>query len=53
MISFGNLKVEKGVTSAVDAVLSENASFFVKKTKSSNVSQNITFRENLEAPIEW
>lgn len=52
MISFGNLKVEKGVTSAVDAVLSENASFFVKKTKSSNVSQNITFRENLEAPIE-
>lgn len=52
VIQFGNLKVEKGVNSSVDAVLSENAAFFVKKTKSSNISQNITFRENLVAPIE-
>ena len=48
----GSLNVEKGVTSSIDAVLSENASFFIKKTKSSNVVQNVNFKENLEAPIE-
>lgn len=48
----GNLNVKKGVTSSIDAVLSENASFFIKKTKSSNVVQNVNFKENLEAPIE-
>lgn len=51
-IYFGNLPVEKGVEPSVDAVLSENASFFIKKSKSSNVVQNVTFKENLEAPIE-
>ncbi len=48
---FGTLDVKKGVSSSVDAILSENASFFIKKSKSSSVTQNITFRENLEAPI--
>lgn len=48
----GTLNIEKGITSSVDAILSENASFFIKKSKSSNVTQNITFRDNLEAPIE-
>lgn len=48
----GTLDVEKGVTSSVNAILSENASFFIKKSKSSNVVQNVTFKENLEAPIE-
>lgn len=51
-IAFGTLNVEKGVTGTVNAVLSENASFFIKKSKSGNVTQNITFRKNLEAPIE-
>ena len=48
----GNLAVEKGVISSVDAVLSEDASFFIKKSKSSNVVQNISLNEHLEAPIE-
>ncbi|MDE5830662.1 MAG: hypothetical protein K2H53_03120, partial [Clostridia bacterium] len=51
-IVFGNLNVEKGVTGTVNAILSEDASFFIKKSKSSNVIQNVTFRENLEAPIK-
>ncbi len=33
-------------------MLSEDASFFIKKSKSSSVTQNVTFKENLEAPIE-
>ena len=48
---FGTLDVKKGVSSSVNAILLENASFFIKKSKSSSVTQNITFRENLEAPI--
>lgn len=48
----GSLEVEKGVDTSVNAVLSENASFFIKKSKSSSVVQNITFKENVEAPIE-
>lgn len=51
VIAFGNLTVQKGVTSSVNAVLSENASFFIKKSKSSQVTQSITFKDNLEAPI--
>ena len=31
---FGTLGVEKGVDTSVNAVLSENASFFIKKSKS-------------------
>lgn len=50
-IIFGSLNVQKGVTSSVNAVLSEDASFFIKKSKSSGVTQNVTFKENLEAPI--
>ena len=49
---FGTLDVKKGVSPSVNAILSENASFFIKKSKSSGVTQNITFRENLEAPIK-
>lgn len=58
-ISFGNkgdicgtLNVDKGVTKSVNGILSENAAFFIKKTKSSNVVQNVTFNEHLKAPIE-
>lgn len=50
--TLGTLPIEKGVEPSVDAILSENASFFIKKSKSSNVVQNVTFKENLEAPIE-
>lgn len=50
-IGCGTLEVKKGVTSSINAVLAENASFFIKKSKSSNVIQNISFKENLEAPI--
>ena len=57
-ISFGNkgdvvrrIRSKKGVTSSVKAILSEDASFFIKKTKSGNVTQSVTFKENLEAPI--
>jgi len=48
----GNLEVKKGVSTSVNAILSEDASFFIKKSRSSNVTQSITFKENLEAPIE-
>ena len=48
---FGILDVEKGVTSSINGVLSEDASFFIKKSKSSGVTQSINFKENLEAPI--
>lgn len=51
-IVFGNLPVTKGVTSSVNAILAKDASFFIKKTKSSSVVQNVTFKDNLEAPIE-
>lgn len=51
-ILFGNVTIEKGVSSQIDAVLEEDASFFVEKTKSSQVIQNVTFSESLEAPIE-
>lgn len=49
---FGNVSVNKGISPSVNGILSEDASFFIKKSKSSNVAQNITFRENISAPIE-
>lgn len=51
-IVYGSLPVAKGIANSVNGVLSDNATFFIKKSKSSGVTQNITFRENLEAPIE-
>ncbi|MCI8620825.1 MAG: hypothetical protein HFJ50_03280 [Clostridia bacterium] len=45
------VRVEKGVTNEVEAILSEDASFFVKKSNSANITQNITFKEDLCAPI--
>lgn len=51
MMWCGTLTINKGVTPSINAVLAENASFFIKKSKSSNVAQNVTFKENLEAPI--
>lgn len=48
----GNVNVEKGVNSSISAVLENDASFFIEKSKSSQVIQNISFSDNLEAPIE-
>lgn len=48
---FGKLNVEKGVINTVNAILPEDASFFIKKTKASNIVQNVSLNENLEAPI--
>ena len=48
----GNIKVEKGVISQIDAVMQEDASFFIEKSQSSKIEQNVSFKETLEAPIE-
>lgn len=51
-ILFGKVTVEKGVTSEIDALLEEDASFFIQKSKSSQIVQNISFKDTIEAPIE-
>ena len=48
----GIVKVQKGITSEVKAVLDEDASLFIEKSKSSQVTQNITFNDTVDAPIE-
>lgn len=52
MILFGKVTVEKGVVSEIDALLEEDASFFIQKSKSSQIVQNISFKDKIEAPIE-
>lgn len=49
---FGNVAVEKGVTNKLDAILENDASFFIEKANSSKVTQNVSFSQTLEAPIE-
>lgn len=49
---FGNVKIEKGVTQEINAVLEEDASFFIEKANSSKVTQNVNFSDTIEAPIE-
>ena len=51
-MSFGKVLVEKGVSSEIDAILEQDASFFIEKSKSSQITQNVSFSEKLEAPIE-
>ena len=48
----GNVTVEKGVTTQIDAVLEQDSSIFIEKSKSSQIVQNISFKETAEAPIE-
>ncbi len=48
----GTVAVEKGIVSQVDAVLEEDASLFMEKAKSSQVVQNISLEDSIEAPIE-
>ncbi len=52
MMLFGKVLVEKGISSEIDAILEQDASFFIEKSKSSQVTQNISFNEKLEAPVE-
>lgn len=52
MIQFGIVSVEKGVTSDIKAILEDDASFLIEKAKSSKVTQNISIKESLDAPIE-
>lgn len=51
-ISFGKVNIQKGVTSEINAILEEDASLFIEKAKSSQVIQNISFNDSLQAPIE-
>ncbi len=51
-IQYGKVKIEKGVVAEINAVLEENASMFIEKSKSSKVIQNISFNEKLEAPVQ-
>lgn len=48
----GIVKVEKGLKSEIKAILEEDASLFIEKSKSSQVVQNISFSDTVEAPIE-
>ena len=52
VIQFGISKVEKGIVSELKALLEEDATLFVKKAESSQIIQNISFNNQLEAPIE-
>ena len=52
MIQFGIVNVEKGVTTEIKAILEEDASFFIEKSKSSQVVQNKVLPETVKAPIE-
>ncbi len=49
---YGKVAVQKGITNEINAILEEDASLFTQKSNSSKVVQNISFSENLEAPIE-
>ena len=48
----GIVNVEKGLKSEIKAILEEDASLFIEKSKSSQVVQNISFSDTVEAPIE-
>ena len=48
----GIVKVQKGIASEVKGILEEDASLFIEKSKSSQVTQNISFSDTVEAPIE-
>lgn len=46
-----NVTVTKGVTSNVDAILSENAGTLLDKSKNMDIEQSLKIEENLSAPI--
>ena len=45
------LSIQKGVPQTVNAVLAEDASFFVKKSKSNDITQAVNLKSNIAAPI--
>lgn len=57
-VSFGNkgdivgtVTVDKGVKSEINAIMEDNASLFISKSKSNQVVQNISFNEKINAPV--
>lgn len=46
-----SISVKKGVTSSVDAILSENAGTLMKKGNDTNMEQNLILEEQISAPI--
>ncbi len=49
--TIGTVSVNKGVKNSINAILSEDASLFIAKSKSSQVVQNISLNEKINAPI--
>ena len=47
----GAVTIDKGVKNVISAVLEEDASLFIPKSKSSQVVQNISYNEKIMAPI--
>ncbi len=47
-----SINIDKGISSTVDAVLSDNAGAIIEKGQENNVEQKISLEENLQAPIE-
>ena len=47
-----SINIDKGINSAVDAVLFDNAGAIIEKGQENNVEQTLTLEDNLQAPIE-
>ena len=47
-----SINIDKGISSTVDAVLSDNAGAIIEKGQENNVEQKISLEENLQAPIK-
>ena len=47
-----SITVDKGISSNVDAILSDNAGAIIEKGQENNVEQVLNLEENLHAPIE-
>ena len=57
-VSFGNkgdivgtITVDKGVKSEINAIMGDDASLFISKSKSNQIVQNISFNEKINAPV--
>ena len=47
----GNAKIEKGLESSVEAVLSNDAGVVIKKSNDMNITQNVEIFNNISAPV--
>ncbi len=45
-------KVNKGISSEINLVLENNADVLIKKGTESNIEQNLTINENIQAPVK-